>query len=47
MRRLQAMKMVADREAQQIALGDAEDLSYNSADIQDLPQPPYYFKVDG
>lgn len=39
--------MVADRESQKMALGDTEDLSYNSADIQDLPKPPYYFKVDG
>lgn len=39
--------MVADRESQQMALGDTEDLSYNSADIQDLPKPPYYFKVGG
>ena len=41
----QAMKMVADREAKALASGDDEDASYSSADVQDLPKPPYYFKV--
>lgn len=41
----QALKMVAEREAKAIASGDADDASYSSADIQDLPKPPYYFKV--
>lgn len=39
------MKMVAAREAREMASGGVEDASYNSADIQDLPKPPYYFKV--
>ncbi len=42
---LQALKMVAEREAKAIASGEADDPSYSSADIQDLPKPPYYFKV--
>lgn len=41
------MKMVAEREAKELAATgmDDEDSSYGSADVQDLPKPPYYFKV--
>lgn len=40
------MQMVAEREAKQMTLTE-EDTAYNSADIQDLPKPPYIFKVRG
>ncbi|CAM9278493.1 unnamed protein product [Ectocarpus sp. 4 AP-2014] len=42
-----AMKMVAEREAKELAKGDEEDAAYTSADIQDLPQPPYHFRTPG
>eukprot|EP00903_Cladosiphon_okamuranus_P005329 g5327.t1 len=44
-----AMKMVAEREAKEMEMANSgmEDSSYNSADIQDLPKPPYYFKTPG
>lgn len=40
--------MVAEREAKEMEMagsGMEEDASYNSADVQDLPKPPYHFKV--
>lgn len=39
------MKMVAEREAKEMASDGMDDSSYNSADVQDLPKPPYFFKV--
>ncbi|CAM9331664.1 unnamed protein product [Scytosiphon promiscuus] len=41
-----AMQMVAEREAKQMTLTE-EDAAYNSADVQDLPKPPYIFKTPG